>query len=92
MTLDRNYNIKTATTDAYSNAFDEVVDLVAQAKDEGKITDDEAALLINIAMKKNSFRELKNFFNSLGHFQKTQNNGNNQTLFIHLKTNRTTYA
>lgn len=92
MKLDRNYNIKVRNADPYSDVFDEVIDLAAKAKEEGKITDEQAALIINIAIKKQSLKELKNFFSSLGDFRKNAEQSEKQTLFIHLKTNRTTYA
>lgn len=88
MKMDQYYNIE-SDADKYSDSFDEIVDLVVQAKEAKKIDEQQARLLLNLAAKKQNQREIKSFFSSLiGRKRIAEKN----TLFIHLKTKNTEYA
>lgn len=89
MKLDRNYNIETAHSDIYSDSFDKIVDLVAQAKEEGKITNEEVKLILSLAIKRQNQEEIKSFFSFLFN---DKDIAEKQTLFIHFKTKNIQYA
>lgn len=89
MKLDHNYNIETDKSNVYSDAFDEIVDLIIKAKAEGVLNDEDVAFILNLAIKKQNKKEIKSFFDVL--FNNTQKL-EKHNLFIHLKTNTIQYA
>ncbi len=64
MKMDQYYNIE-SDADKYSDSFDEIIDLVVQAKEAKKIDEQQARLLLNLAVKKQNQREIKSFFGFL---------------------------
>ena len=78
MKLDCNYNIKSADNNIYSDSFDEIVDLIVQAKEKGKLNDEEARLLLSFAIKKQNKKEIKGFFDLFFNSNKQEEK---QTLF-----------
>ena len=88
MKLNSNYSIKSSSANVYSDNFNEIVDLLVEAKENGKITEEEMNLLLRIALKKETKREIKDFFDLF--FNNSERQEKN-TLFVHLK-NSTHYA
>jgi len=89
MKLDKNYNPYNSEDNIYSDSFDEIVELVAIAREKGTITTEEAKLVLDIAFKKQNRKEIHDFFE---HIFANSNNKVKHTLFLHLKTNHTSYA
>lgn len=90
MKLDRNYSIKKDTANIYSDSFDEIVDLVVQARSEGKITLEESMAILNFAMKKQNQKEIRSFFTTF--LFGNQNAAEKHTLLIQVTTKNTQYA
>lgn len=89
MKLDKYYNLKDNEVSMYNDSFDEIVDLVADAKEKGHISNDEAKLILQIAFRRQNKQEIQEFFNALFNIADKKVK---HTFFLHLKTNHTSYA
>ncbi len=83
--LDKNYNFSEEKS-LYENDFVDTVDSITKARIEKRITEREAALLLNLVLKK----EFKNEARVLTPFTNQQTE--TRSMFMHLKTKQVRHA